>query len=271
MLHIFTILCLLFSSLFISPEQAMSGISVGAARVVPPTPSLGYISDSDCVGAWYMNDSGTTETDRSTNSSAWTNTAATQSSDVASGFSGYSRYFGGSTLMQQSNGSPIDINGPSARITFCFKVKVASLASFATCIDNLGASGSYQYYVWIDETGTSNTWAVRWALSSDGTTTDTLTSTTTNYALDTWYSIACVYDGTNMIVYVNGVEDGTLARTSGIYDANQKIFWGKRVSDNGGFPTAYFDEIAIFKRALTPSEVLDIHTNGIDGTNGGND
>lgn len=33
MLHIFTIICLLFSSLFISPEQAMSGMSIAGVTV----------------------------------------------------------------------------------------------------------------------------------------------------------------------------------------------------------------------------------------------
>src|SRR3989344_2753644 len=51
----------------------------------------------------------------------------------------------------------------------------------------------------------------------------------TELELDTWYHIAMTYDGENVKVYVNGVEDGTTERTGNILITGQALYigWGE--------------------------------------------
>jgi len=77
-----------------------------------------------------------------------------------------------------------------------------------------------------------------------------------NVPINTWNQIGVSYDGTTMIIYVNGTADGSNTYTSGcVYDAVNNLVQVGSVQNSGYFPgniaTTY-----LYNRALAASEVL---------------
>jgi hypothetical protein len=81
-----------------------------------------------------------------------------------------------------------------------------------------------------------------------------------------WSHVACVYDGANIITYIDGVSVGSASLTGSITYANSNTEpWriGRRGSD--AFPLHYdgsIDEVRIYNRALTASEMKQLYLLG---------
>lgn len=75
----------------------------------------------------------------------------------------------------------------------------------------------------------------------------------TTLSANTWYHIAGTYDGTNMKIYVNGVERNSIAQTGAI-DVSASTFkigtWA-----GGNFWTGQLDEVRVWNTARTANEV----------------
>ena len=86
---------------------------------------------------------------------------------------------------------------------------------------------------------------------------------TTNLATDTWYHVVSVYDNKNMTVYVNGQQNGSgIFPAGGVGDSTANLYVGK-TGQWPGYPddryfTGVIDEVRIYNRALTGSEVYDL-------------
>jgi len=82
-----------------------------------------------------------------------------------------------------------------------------------------------------------------------------------------WYHLAGVYNGSKVMLYVNGNPEGS-SEVMGpiVYDINKLITIG-----TGRFLTQYelfnglVDEVAIYNRALTPKEIEQHYQNGLNG------
>ncbi|MCB0119542.1 MAG: hypothetical protein KDD72_10975, partial [Anaerolineales bacterium] len=85
-------------------------------------------------------------------------------------------------------------------------------------------------------------------------------SGSTVIANDTWYHAAMTYDGTTLRIYLNGVEENSLAvgqpTASG---TTSPTAFGTSIRSNGTTIQGYFagvlDEVRIWNRALTPAEI----------------
>lgn len=77
-------------------------------------------------------------------------------------------------------------------------------------------------------------------------------------SLGTWYHVAYVYDGATITAYVNGVSVGTPKASSGNGSSGAFIGFTTGIGQ-GDYNTVILsgltDDIAIFNRALTPSEI----------------
>jgi hypothetical protein len=75
-----------------------------------------------------------------------------------------------------------------------------------------------------------------------------------------WTHIAGTYDGTMMRIFVNGQEVASGAHAGGIAQTIYPAYFGKSDRLFSGLPDSYFkgmlDEIRIWNRALTPSEIM---------------
>ena len=118
----------------------------------------------------------------------------------------------------------------------------------------------------LDGTGTGRTWlyikridAATFRLQSDlgGSVTDTSINwnETNNSLLNKWVHVAVKYDGTNIKLYINGVEDGSAAKT---IEASNGMMWiGKHKTPDTVFNywKGEIDNTSIWTRAKTDSEI----------------
>ncbi|NTW31490.1 MAG: LamG domain-containing protein [Bacteroidetes bacterium] len=79
----------------------------------------------------------------------------------------------------------------------------------------------------------------------------------------TWYQVVLTFDGSNLTLYVNGVSraTGTTSGT-GVSNDGTGIEVMSRALYAGNFAQAKIDEVGIWTRALSPSEVLQLYNNG---------
>jgi len=78
-----------------------------------------------------------------------------------------------------------------------------------------------------------------------------------------WYHIVFVYDGSLLKLYVNNQLEGSKQYTNSINNINDLLIFGKMLQPTPNYPPEYFkgelDEIGIWNRALTQSEVSDLY------------
>lgn len=81
----------------------------------------------------------------------------------------------------------------------------------------------------------------------------------TALVVGTTYHVAATYDGANMKVFVNGVQDGILAQTGAINTVTCPLRVG--MPNNGSFPFAgRIDEVAMYGTVLSAATLLDHKT-----------
>jgi len=89
---------------------------------------------------------------------------------------------------------------------------------------------------------------------------------TTSPSTGQWYFITATRDGTNINLYVNGILEAQTAwsTTQTTNSGNYLQFGGTQNAGGTNFRllNGYLDDIAIFSRALTPSEVLFLYKEG---------
>ena len=82
--------------------------------------------------------------------------------------------------------------------------------------------------------------------------------------LNTWYHVAMTYDGTNLLLYVNGIADAGLAASGSIVTSTEPLRIGGSYS--GGWGNYKFagliDEPTVYNRALTATEVSALYAAG---------
>jgi len=82
-----------------------------------------------------------------------------------------------------------------------------------------------------------------------------------------WQHIAWVYDGSSVLLYVNGILNGS-SPASGTF-SNPDVPFGIGKSLLGGFNFVYggrVDEVSVWDKGLTQSEIQDIIDNELTGT-----
>jgi len=97
---------------------------------------------------------------------------------------------------------------------------------------------------------------LRFRLKTDGTTS-TLIASSGNLSANTWVHVAAVYDGSSMLLYLNGDLVGTTSKT-GVLTGNSGVpVWiGGNPPEGASRPwDGLLDELRIYDRALTAGEI----------------
>ena len=83
-----------------------------------------------------------------------------------------------------------------------------------------------------------------------------ITEYTFTPTLGIWYNIICVYNGSNIIIYINGTQQGTPTAITGTVLANtNNCLIGERGTEHF---SGIIDEVSYFDKALTPTEITSI-------------
>jgi len=93
--------------------------------------------------------------------------------------------------------------------------------------------------------------------SSNGSTMSYETST---IAANNWYDFACVYDGANQTIYLNGVLANSMAYSGGVNNGTDPFRLGDRKEGDRPFD-GQLEFVYIYIRALNGSEVTEIYNN----------
>lgn len=94
-----------------------------------------------------------------------------------------------------------------------------------------------------------------------GTTTTTLNSTA-NYTIGSWMHIAGVYDGSTMTIYKNGDSVGSTSKTGTLSTSAATTLIGDQTPDSETGFIGTIDEVGIWNRALSGTEVSDMYLRG---------
>ena len=270
-----------FSVCFAGSIQDMHKAAI--ARKNAASSSIDYSQDASCEGAYRMNVTNATEPDISVNSIDLAQNGGdmpTNADDPYTEASGVSRdfYVDQCLNVNDAGSGDLDISGDPAlfSIVAWFKNDTIVNAQVQTIVAKWdeGGTADKQYHVAIKGSATDE-FAIRGRVSANGTDDVTVVSTATNYLDDTWYHVAIVGNDTDLRIYINGTLDSsaTTAHTTGIVDGDADFQIGGQ-----GLPTgiAYafdglIDEVGVFSRALSATEVSNIYTDGLFGDNGSGD
>lgn len=91
-----------------------------------------------------------------------------------------------------------------------------------------------------------------------GSTTTTLVASSGNLAANTWYHVAAVYDGSAMRLYLNGTQVGSVAKTGTIATSSSVTANIGRNPDAYGYLSGALDDVRIYQRALSASEIATV-------------
>lgn len=152
-------------------------------------------------------------------------------------------------------------------------------ATYATCpsASSLDITGAITLAAWIRPTHVATQYLIKKAIlgSTDGYELSLSSSgkvffrldqashantyrvdSTTSYAIDgsTWMQVAATYDGTTMRLYINGVQEASLAGPAAIGSNSTSLGIGAQPDGTSPFVGA-IDEARIWARALSPSEI----------------
>ena len=174
---------------------------------------------------------------------------------------GSANFDGVDDVLEISDGTQqsLDITGS---ITIAFRLKIDTLPGVTSGIFCKGDNSTNRgYYVYLDTTN-----HIRCELSNDGSAQPTAIGATA-LSSGTWYSICCVYNGTDIRIYIDGVLDSNGANnpkshSSGIYNNNQKLVLGAR-SDGAQYLDCKIAHAFIFSASKTSTQVATWHSSDV--------
>ena len=228
------------------------GNSAWSPSASATTPATGEFS-SPAYAVWKLNETaGTTAADSSGNARNATAVDATWSQGD-SGHDGLA--FNGSTS-RLNVGTLAGLPGPDFTISFWFKVGTFSNCLLFSKNDTVFPALSIGLYNW-----TGSEWNIQILGGSYGRTLrDTTTPSLTNLVAGQWVHITCVYNDAERRVYT--YKDGVALPTTELYNP---ISWtsiaacfGQKSNDGTQAFNGKMDDIRIYSRALTATEVLEV-------------
>ncbi len=145
---------------------------------------------------------------------------------------------------------------PTQEITVDAWVRTANVADFQGLISKFdhsnGSSTDDSYQLSIETGGT-----VRWQIVTSDNSSGYIVDSPGLVADGTWHHVAGTYDGMKARLYVDGVEVAMVDATGTIVDSSTPLYLGASRQNNAdaGFLLGSLDEVEIFQRALSATEI----------------
>ncbi len=143
----------------------------------------------------------------------------------------------------------------SSHMTVSAWIKLTSLTAFAQIVCRDNSLRQYQFRI-----NSSNKLELVLFISGSAITCAGSTALSTG----TWYHVAATQDGTNAYVYLNGVQDGTIAAAGNLDSAaGDDTFIGTRQGNTLPLD-GRIDDVAFIGSALTSGQIANIHAGTLD-------
>lgn len=185
-------------------------------------------------------------------------------------------------LEGNSNDSKNTNNGTDTNITYSSVTKMFGQAAYFNGsgyieVPNnatLNFTTAFSVFCWI-KTGTSDVRFVQkwdgangWVLYSNGNLLNFYARINSTYKTGTgavftdnnWHLIGMTYDGANIKLWFDGAQSGSsVAATGNVNNTTGTVLFGVAEGKNNSFMNGYMDDISIFNRALTSTEIADYY------------
>jgi hypothetical protein len=144
-------------------------------------------------------------------------------------------------------------------ISLSYWVKFDTLANVGTISKREQFNIDYAY-----SSGLNGSNQIFFGVSTDGVNTTTVT--TAAVSVNTWYHVVGTYDGSDVKIYLNGVESSSASETGSIHNSSISLKIGATNDPAAAFLNGKISDVRLYSDALTSDEVTYIHTNGTSGT-----
>ncbi len=212
-----------------------------------------YVLAGEIVGHWKLNGNAT---DSSSNNNHGTNYGATATSDRNDNLN-RALHFDGDSYVRSEHIDDYNVED-SLTIAAWIKRSDGQLYSWACMVNRNRDQGINLQH---NQTNTAFQFAVR----TDTGRTHIDATPTGGIQDNVWYHLAGVYNGSNIIFYINGVEAGTAPRTGDVYLSTTPFLigaWGHAsVADR--FFYGDIDDVRFYNVALSGQEIVDIYEEGM--------
>jgi hypothetical protein len=170
------------------------------------------------------------------------------------------------TLLKRvhASGEPLPINQhPSFTVSFWAKVNGTGQSDLRLFSEGNTANSDPLFNIGTHNTGADG--SLDLFIRQTGWTTVGHIYTTAQPFDDQWHHVVFVQDNLARAIYVDGAKDDLeiAAKPEGTFNVNDTTIGGILRASPGSWVTGLIDEVALWKRALTPEEIGDVVTNGV--------
>lgn len=195
--------------------------------------------------------------DSSTHGTDGVNSGATLTSDRNSDPTNAYFFNGSGTQIYVPDVASLDVTN----VTLAFWFRPGVLAQYNNMVNKFGRSGNISFGSHIGDA--SRTDKVCFRISTDGTL-GALTDlySTNGVAVDEWHHFCGTYDGVEMRLYLDGMLNSSQAKTGNIHVSSEALRVGTYSYYSGWYFNGTLDEVALWNRTLSPTEVTLLYLNG---------
>jgi hypothetical protein len=208
------------------------------------------------LGYWAFSEgSGTTAADSSGNGVNGTISGAVWTT----GRSGSGLAFDG--VNDNVNLGAVNVTGSALTISAWFKAD-AYPGTSPRIISKATASNSIEHFFMLATVNINGAERLRFRLQTNGSLRTLNASTGGSLPVGQWVHAAATYDGAMMRLYLNGTEVGSRKATGGIDGSTTAPVTIGESPDGAGAFDGVIDQVRIYNRALTASEIASLHSTG---------
>ena len=233
--------------------------SARASGLIRPPNNLGL------VGSWTFNDgAGILATDSSGTGNSGVVTNMEEADWVTGKRGGALDFGGGDEYVVVAESSSLKI---TQAVTLAAWVRRTDASAYAVPVSKRSGSGGSQLQyqlTWVRNNEGAHNDKIRLDITAAGSIR-TVNSDSAYSQTNEWHHLAATYDRSNMRVYFDGVLAGTAAQTNEITDFTNNVFIGQDNEQAPGLPSyskAAMDDVRIYSRALTATEVAALYNSG---------
>ena len=225
-------------------NKRLIATEVGGGGAACTTDTLQILGDSSCIAYYKMADA----TDES---GSYNGTPTDVNFNVEGKFGNAGDFNGSSSII---NLGDHNVFSPSVN-PLSFSLWIKKSTSDFNSIFSKGASGSYEYALFISGSGVIELQASTLTYSSNINLT-----TSASYSDGNWHHVVAIYDPSgNFKIYVDGSQQATSSSSLSMGNSSNALIIGRKYENNVDIFNGSIDEVRIFNKALSSTEIITLY------------